>query len=212
MQPNSLTDDQRTDEWFKARLGKATASRFKDIMITIKSGEAAGRKNYRAELVAERLTGTKEETWTSAAMQWGIDNEPLAALRYELLSGNEVQECGFYAHQSLQAGASPDGLVGDDGLIEIKCPNTATHIDTLKRQDIPYQYYWQVMGQLWITGRKWCDFISFDPRMPENAQIFITRIERDESKIKQLEEQVTTFLREVAHDEQFIKSYERASL
>ncbi len=202
------TDDQRTEDWFEARLGRATASRFKDVMLTIKSGEAAGRKNYRAELVAERLTGVRDEGYTTAAMQWGIDNEPLARLRYELLTGNSVEECGFFAHSSLMAGASPDGLIYDDGLIEIKCPNTATHIETLKSKKLPYQYYWQVMGQMWITGRKWCDFVSFDPRMPKNAQIFITTVERDDEAISKLEGQVTTFLREVAADEQFIRNYE----
>lgn len=207
MQPSQVTNDQRTDDWFEARLGRATASRFKDIMLTIKSGEAAGRKNYRAELVAERLTGAKEEGWTSAAMQWGIDNEPLARLRYELLSGNTVEECGFFAHETLMAGASPDGLIDDDGLLEIKCPNTATHIETLRKQEVPYQYYWQVMGQMWITGRKWCDFVSFDPRMPKNAQIFIKTVERDEEAIKRLEAQIITFLREVAEEEQFIRNY-----
>ena len=106
------------------------------------------------------------------------------------------------------AGASPDGLIYDDGLIEIKCPNTATHIETLKSKKLPYQYYWQVMGQMWITGRKWCDFVSFDPRMPKNAQIFITTVERDDEAISKLEGQVTTFLREVAADEQFIRNYE----
>lgn len=202
------TDDQRTEDWFEARLGRATASRFKDVMLTIKSGEAAGRKNYRAELIAERLTGVRDEGYTTAAMQWGIDNEPLARLRYELLTGNSVEECGFFAHSSLMAGASPDGLIYDDGLIEIKCPNTATHIETLKSKKLPYQYYWQVMGQMWITGRKWCDFVSFDPRMPKNAQIFITTVERDDEAISKLEGQVTTFLREVAADEQFIRNYE----
>jgi len=202
------TDDQRTEDWFETRLGRATASRFKDVMLTIKSGEAAGRKNYRAELVAERLTGVRDEGYTTAAMQWGIDNEPLARLRYELLTGNSVEECGFFAHSSLMAGASPDGLIYDDGLIEIKCPNTATHIETLKSKKLPYQYYWQVMGQMWITGRKWCDFVSFDPRMPKNAQIFITTVERDDEAISKLEGQVTTFLREVAADEQFIRNYE----
>lgn len=203
-----MQPEQRTDEWFKARLGRATASRFKDIMLTIKSGEAAGRKNYRAELVAERLTGVKDETWTSSAMQWGIDNEPLARLRYELLTENIVEECGFFTHESLMAGASPDGLIGEDGLLEIKCPNTATHIETLKSQELPYQYYWQVMGQMWITGREWCDFVSFDPRMPKNAQIFIKTVERDTVAIERLERDVVTFLREVSADEQFIRQYE----
>ena len=199
--------EQRTDIWYEARLGKATASRFKDIMTTVKYGEAAAVRNYRAQLVAERLTGTKEDTWTSPAMQWGIDYEPLARLRYELTSNNEVLECGFFSHDTLMAGASPDGLIGEDGLIEIKCPISATHIDTLKSQNVPKLYYWQVVGQMWITGREWCDFVSFDPRMPRNAQLFIKRVERNEDDIADLEEAVSNFLNEVDREEQFIKQY-----
>lgn len=201
-------DEQRTQEWFEARLGKATASNFAAIMAKGRNGyELAARKNYRAQLVSERLTETKDESYSSAAMQWGVDTEETARLRYELRTGNEVTECGFYAHDKLLAGASPDGLIGDDGLVEIKCPNSATHIETLKKQNIPEQYKWQVLGQLWITGRKWCDFVSFDPRMPANAQVFITRIERDDEAINELESEVTTFLREVAAEVQFIENY-----
>lgn len=198
---------QRSDEWFEARLGKATASRFKDVMTTIKTGEAAARKNYRAELVSERLTRTKEDGFTSTAMQWGIDNEDTARLRYELATGNTVEECGFISHYIMQAGASPDGLVNDDGLVEIKCPNTATHIETLKTARVPYQYYWQVMGQLWITGRKWCDFVSFDPRMPKNAQLFITRVEYDDEQVTKLASEVSSFLLEVDREVEFIRQY-----
>lgn len=203
-----LTNDQRTDEWFALRLGRATASRFGDIMAKGRNGyEPAARKNYRAQLVSERLTGVKDETYTSAAMQWGVDNEETARLRYELRTGNEPVECGFFTHDTLQAGASPDGLIGDDGLLEIKCPNSATHIETLKKQAVPSQYKWQVQGQLWITGRQWCDFVSYDPRMPSNAQVFITRVQRDDAAIKELEGQITTFLREVEAEVQFIKNY-----
>ena len=180
-----LTSNQRDDEWFEARIGVATASRFSDIMAKGRNGsELAGRKNYRAQLVTERLTNNREEMRTSAAMEWGTDYEDVARLRYELKTGNSVTEGGFYKHDKLEAGASPDGFIDEDGLIEIKCPNTNTHIETLKRQDIPKQHYWQVMGQMWITGRKWCDFVSFDPRLPEQAQLFITRIDRDDNAIK----------------------------
>lgn len=201
------TNDQRTEEWFDARLGKATASRFKDVMTTIRSGEAAARKNYRAELVAERLTGSKDESFTSAPMQWGIEWEETARLRYELATGNIVEECGFFSHDSLMAGASPDGLVSGSGVLEIKCPNSATHIETLKTQKVPYQYYWQVVGQMWITDRQWCDFVSFDPRMPENAQYFCKRVLRMEEDVEKLEQAVIEFLREVDEEEQFIKQY-----
>lgn len=198
---------QQSEDWFKARLGKATASRFKDVMTTIKYGEPSSVKNYRAQLVSERLTGVRDEGFTTAAMQWGIDNEETARLRYELETGNEVIECGFFDHSTLRAGASPDGLVSGGGILEIKCPNTATHIESLKIQNVPKAYYWQVMGQMWITGRLWCDFVSFDPRMPQNAQVLIKRVERDESAIKDLEQAVEAFLKTVDQEENFIKNY-----
>lgn len=207
MNLDTTNGEQRTDLWIEQRLGKATASRFKDVMTTIKSGEAAARKNYRAELVAERLTGVRDEGFTSTAMQWGIDNEETARLRYELATGNVTDECGFFKHDKLEAGASPDGLINTFGVLEIKCPNTATHIETLRKQEVPYQYYWQVMGQMWITGREFCDFVSFDPRMPQNAQMFIITIERDEVAIEKLAGQVQTFLREVAADVKFVQEY-----
>lgn len=204
---SEITTEQRTDSWYDARLGRATASRFNDVIATIRTGEAATRKNYRAELVAERLTGISTPLFVTQAMQWGIDTEPLARYRYLIASGNKVEECGFYAHKTLMAGASPDGLVGKDGSLEIKCPNTATHIETLVIQEVPKQYYWQIMGQLWMTGRKWCDFVSFDPRLPDNASLFIKRIPRDAEAIKKLEISVREFLQEVALECKFIKKY-----
>lgn len=200
---------QRTDEWYEARLGKATASKFGDVMTVIKTGEAAARKNYRAELVAERLSGQPTDSYTSGPMQWGIDTEPLARLKYVILTGNIVDECGFYEHDSLMAGASPDGLIGNDGLIEIKCPNTATHIETLHTEEIPKQYYWQIMGQLWITGRKWADYVSFDPRLPDNAALFIKRIERDDEQIKKLEANISDFLITVDEEVSFVTNYKK---
>jgi hypothetical protein len=180
-------------------------------MTLIKTGEAAARKNYRSQLVAERLTGQPSDNFTSSAMQHGIDNEELARLEYSLMTGNDVQEAFFETHETLQAGASPDGYVDTDGLVEIKCPNTATHIETLKTNKIPKQYYWQIMGQLWITGRKWCDYLSYDPRMPLNAQIILIRVERNEEDIKRLEEEVRNFLESVDQEEQFIKNYKGES-
>lgn len=209
MLAQEIKADQRTDDWYDARLGRATASRFKDVMTTIRSGEAAAVKNYRAELVAERLTGKPAESFTTQAMQHGIDSEPVARLEYQLFTGRNVTECGFFKHNELEAGASPDGLIGEDGLLEIKCPNTASHIETLIKRAVPSQYFWQVMGQLWITGRKWCDFVSFDDRLPDNAQLFITRVERDEAAIEQLSETVKSFLASVDQEVSFIKNYER---
>lgn len=199
--------EQRSPEWYAARLGKATASRFNDIMSKIKTGEAAARKNYRAELVAERLSGIPSNGYTSTPMQWGIDNEPLAKLAYELHTGNEVLEATFVEHKELEAGASPDGYIGEDGLIEIKCPNTGTHIETLKSGKLPSQYLAQVQGQLWITGKDWCDFVSFDPRLPENAQMLIMRVERDATYIGELKDAVTQFLETVEAEVNFIKEY-----
>lgn len=199
--------EQRSPEWYAARLGKATASRFTDIMARTRSGYAASRKNYMAELVTERLTNQVPENFTSSAMQWGIDNEPLARLEYELATGNEVEETGFWLHDTLDAGASPDGFVNHDGILEIKCPNTATHIDTLESKKVPRQYFAQVQGQLWITGRQWCDFVSFDPRLPQNAQMIIIRVDRDHEYIKGLEEEVTKFLIEVTKQVNFVTNY-----
>ena len=202
-----INAEQRTPEWFSARLGKATGSRFSDIMAKTRSGYSSSRKNYAAELVTEILTNTPSESYTSGAMQWGTDNEPVARLQYELSTGNEVLETGFWIHDTLSAGASPDGFIGTDGLIEIKCPNTATHIDTLISKKLPRQYEAQVQGQMWITGRTWCDFVSFDPRLPENVQMFVVRVERDDLYIKELEEEIIKFLEEVDNLVEFIKSY-----
>lgn len=199
---------QRTDAWYEARLGKATASRFHDILSKTKAGATtAYRKNYKAELVIERLTGEKAPSFTNSAMQWGVDNEPIARLAYTAETGNDVEEAPFVQHLTLEAGASPDGYVGEDGLIEIKCPNPATHIETLWKRAVPYQYIAQIQGQLWITGRKWCDFVSFDPRMPSNVQLFIFRVSRDEEYIEALAEEVEAFLEEVDGDFDFLRSY-----
>lgn len=188
---------QRSDDWFKARLGKATSSNFKDIVTRTKSGYGSARKNYMAKLVAERLTGQIAEGFTSQAMQWGIDTEDSARLAYEFRTGATVVEEGFVEHANMLAGASPDGLVGNEGLVEIKCPNTATHIDTIQKNKIPYQYIPQVQGQMWVTGRKWCDFVSYDPRMPEELQLVIIRIDRDDEYIANLGTEVGQFLDEL---------------
>lgn len=187
---------QGSDEWFAERCGFATASRFKDVLAKVKSGEAAGRRNYRAQLVCERLTGRPAESYTNAAMEWGTATEPVARMAYEARTGNIVIETGFIKHDLIPAGASPDGLVGDDGMTEFKCPNTATHIDTLLKGMSP-DHMPQVQGQMWITGRQWVDFVSFDPRLPERMQLHIQRIERDAEYIKTLEAEVIAFLSEV---------------
>ncbi|MBV9180216.1 MAG: YqaJ viral recombinase family protein, partial [Acidobacteria bacterium] len=160
--------------------------------------EAAGRYNYRAELVVETLTGIPSEQYQSREMLWGIETEPFARAAYELAEDVTVNTAGFVIHPEIERfGASPDGLVGDDGLVEIKCPNTATHIEFLQGAAIPVEYGSQVFAVLACTGREWCDFASYDPRLPEHLRLFVRRIYRDEGIIRQLEAEVQKFLDEV---------------
>jgi putative phage-type endonuclease len=190
--------EQRTPEWFAIRAGKVTASRIGDLMSKTKTGYSASRANYMAQLVCERLTGLQQESYSNAAMQWGTDQEPIARAEYEALRGVFVEEMGFATHPTIEfAGASPDGLVGNDGLIEIKCPNTATHIETLLSGEPDGKYVKQMMWQMACTGRAWCDFVSFDPRMPENLRLFIKRIQRDDKLIAEIEGEVRKFLAEL---------------
>lgn len=189
---------QRTTEWYQARLGLVTASRVYDVLARQKNGKPyAARANYAAELIAERLSGEPAVSFVSAAMQWGIDCESDARTAYEFYHDVTVTEIGFARHPELAAGASPDGLVGDDGLIEIKCPNTATHIDTLRTGAIDPAYLDQMQWQMACTGRQWCDFISFDPRMPESMAMWVRRHPRNDARIAEMEAEVATFLREV---------------
>lgn len=191
---------QGSEQWFAKRIGKVTASRLNDVMATLKSGgEAASRKNYRAQLVAERLTGVKADSFTNGAMQWGTDNEPIARAMYEVKYDVDVEQVDFIDHPSIQmTGASPDGLIDNAGLIEIKCPNTATHIDYLLAGIAPTEYRNQMLWQMECTGRKWCDFVSFDPRMPEDLQLFVIRFERDETLLENLRIEILKFLDETS--------------
>lgn len=190
---------QGTEEWFAARLGKASASRIADIVAKTKTGYSASRENYAAELVAERLTGKRTEGFKSEAMQWGNDQEADARWLYEFMFDATVSQVGLVCHPHINmACASPDGLIGTDGLLEIKCPNTATHIDTLKRGKVPGRYITQMQWQMACTGRLWCDFVSFDPRMPAEMQLFRERIQRDADAIMALEGSVIAFLAEVS--------------
>lgn len=191
---------QGSAEWFAIRAGRVTASRVADVVAKTKTGWGASRANYMAELIAERLTGEPAERFTNAAMQWGTDHEPDARAAYEFFRDASVIEVGFVEHPAIaMTGASPDGLVGDDGLVEIKCPNTATHLDTLLSQTVPAKYITQMLWQMACTGRKWCDFVSYDPRLPESMSLFVKRIDRDDKRIAELETDVSAFLVETAN-------------
>ena len=189
--------EQRTEEWFAARLGKVTASRVADVLAKIKSGESASRKNYKMELVVQRLTNKVGESFTNAAMEWGTEQEPFARMAYEAHTGTFVKEDGFVDHPTIEGfGCSPDGIVGE-GLIEIKCPNTANHIETVLENKAPSKYIPQMQCQMACTGAKWCDFVSFDPRVPEDLQLLVVRVERDQEYIDSREVEVKQFLSEV---------------
>lgn len=191
--------EQRSDEWFQARLGKVTASRIADVMATLKDGSpAATRKNYAAQIVCERLTGTRADSFSNAAMQWGTDTEPQARAVYSMIRGCTVEEIGFVDHPVLRmSGASPDGLIGADGMVEIKCPNTATHIETLLGGGIDDKYMKQMHFQMMCAGRQWCDFVSFDPRLPDEMQIVIQRVDLVSALAAEITEAVATFLDEI---------------
>ena len=192
--------EQRTPEWHAARLGKVTASRVADVIAKTKTGWGASRANLMADLIVERLTGQPASTFTNAAMEWGTEQEPAARAAYSARTGELVEEAGFIDHPRVaSSGASPDGLVGDDGLVEFKCPNTATHLDTLLAGAVPNKYVTQMQWQMACTGRKWCDFVSFDPRLPEHLRMFVKRVERDDALIAGLEADVTAFLEELTH-------------
>jgi putative phage-type endonuclease len=190
--------EQRTDEWFQQRAGPVTASRIGDLMAKTKTGFGASRANYMAELIAERLTGVPKQGFTNAAIQHGVDTEPQARAMYEMETGRSVVETGFHEHPVIAGtGASPDGLVGEDGLVEIKCPNTSTHIETLRGGSIDRKYLLQMHWQMLCTGREWCDFVSFDPRMPPEMQLFVQRVPKDAELAEDITAAVTVFLAEL---------------
>lgn len=189
---------QGTPEWHAIRCGKVTASRIADLTAKIKSGPSASRATYMGELICERLTGVVTEGFKSAAMQWGSDHEPQARLNYAFDRNVEIGEVGFVDHPTIKmAGASPDGLVGEDGLAEFKCPNTATHLETLRTRSVPGVYVKQMYWQMACTGRKWNDFTSYDPRLPEQMQMITVRLERNNEVIQALETEVSVFIAEL---------------
>ena len=190
--------DQRTPEWFAARLGKATASRISDVMAKTKTGYGGSRENYLMELALERITNAQAPFFITAAMQWGIDQEPAARSAYEATTGNFVTEVGMIDHPTIpMSGASPDGFVGDDGLIEIKCPESKKHLKTLSTRKPDGDYVYQMQWQMACTGRQWCDFVSYDPRFPDHLQLIIVRVSRDDDMIAKVEKEVSVFLDEV---------------
>lgn len=189
---------QGSPEWHALRIGKVTASRVSDVIAKTKTGWGASRANYMAELIAERLTGEPAEKYSNAAMAWGTEKEPDARAAYEFFRDAHVVEVAFIDHPSIgMTGASPDGLVGDHGLVEIKCPNTATHLDTLLSQSIPGKYVTQMLWQMEVSGRAWCDFVSYDPRLPETMSLFVKRVERDDNLIDEMRSLVIEFLDEI---------------
>lgn len=195
--------EQRTHAWLMQRVGHVTASRFKHVLARLKPkkpgelGEPAqARRSYLMEVVCERLTGEPAQHYVNAAMQWGIDQEPYAREAYINRTGRQVDEVGFVRHPELMVGVSPDGIVELEGLIEIKCPSTSTHIDTVINGMDP-EHLAQIQGQLWVTGYDWCDFVSFDPRLPKGIDLYVQRIHRDQTYITNLETEVRRFLGEV---------------
>lgn len=190
--------EQGTDAWKAQRLGKVTASRVADVIAKTKTGVSASRVNYEAQIICERLTGVAVEGYTNAAMQHGIDTEPQARSAYEFMRNVDVVLASFVDHPRVpMSGASPDGFVGDDGLIEIKCPQQAAHLETLLTRKVPAKYVTQMMWQMAATERNWCDYVSFNPTFPPHLQLFVQRVHRDEELIFELEKEVLAFLADV---------------
>ena len=186
---------QGTDEWHNARLAKVTASRLSAVMAKTKSGYSATRKNYMMELICQKLSGQREESYTNTAMQRGNDLEPIARGAYEADKGVFVDEVGLILHPAeIDFAASPDGLVGNDGLVEIKCPNTATHVEFLQSGKIDNRYILQMYAQMLCTGRRWCDFVSFDDRLPEKLSFKCVRLDLDEGKASEILVEIKSFL------------------
>lgn len=201
------TLDQRSDAWRQLRAGKLTGSAAKDMLAKIKTGEAAARRDLRYRLVAERLTGQPQESaFVNAEMQWGIDQEPAAIAAYETATGRMVQAIGFCEHDSLLAGTSPDGFVEGDGILSVKCPKTATHIRYLRDGGEPSEHRAQNTHELWLTGRAWIDFVSYDPRLPEALRLFIVRVTRTSDDLRAYDMDARGFLREVETECQCLRS------
>jgi len=196
--------EQGSDAWQNARCGKVTASRLADVLAKTKSGYSASRNNYMTQLVLEKITGgTRAESYSGPSILHGIEQEPFARAAYEAHTGQMVEEVGFIPHPEIEAaGASPDGLVGDDGMIEIKCPSSSTALEVWLTHSqggnpVDAKYYAQMQWQMRCADRSWCDYVVFDPRIPAKAQLFIYRVNRDKAWLKVAEEEVLKFLAEL---------------
>jgi hypothetical protein len=187
---------QGSDAWLQARCGKATSSEFSAILA---KGQGKTRAAYLRRVLAERLTGKPSETYKNANMERGIEQEPYAKMAYEARTGLMVEEAGFIKHDTLEAGCSPDGLVGEDGGAEIKSVIPTVQLDTILGSGYPSEHKPQIQGCLWLTKRQWWDFCSFSPDMPERLRLYIFRVPRDDSYIRTLEAEVKVFLDEVAY-------------
>lgn len=200
---------QGSPEWFAARVGRLTGSRADDMLATIKSGEAAARRDYRLQLACERITGqTQDDVFVNAAMQRGTDCQPLALAAYESLTGTVAAHSGFLAHDQHLAGCSLDGHVGNfEGIIELKCPKSATHLRYLRDGVVPKDYLPQITHNLWITGAQWCDFLSFDDRFPAPLSVFSVRVLAAALDFAAYEASALKFLAEVENEVNAMKGW-----
>ncbi|WP_156851524.1 lambda exonuclease family protein [Bartonella refiksaydamii] len=197
--------EQRTAEWFQARLGKVTASNVYNVLSKTAKGLPTSKyEDYKMKLMTERLTGEISQSYTTAAMQWGIEHEENALREYEFIYDTNVTKCGFIQHPKIEmAGASPDGLIGEDGLIEVKCPRSVNHMRFCISDEIKPEYHAQMQFQMACTGRKWCDFVSYDSRFAGesfNLRMKVKRVHRDEKQIEQINKAVEAFLAEIDQD------------
>jgi putative phage-type endonuclease len=207
--------EQGTPDWLQMRCGSLTSSRLCDALAKLKDPkkESASRSTYRKQLVIERLTGRTTSTYVSDAMIWGIETEPQARIEYEMLTGREVTPIGLALHPEIKYfSASTDGLVGDDGILEIKCLGSINHLDILLSGEIPEDYHWQMLGGMACAERQWCDFVSFDPRLPDDLKLFVKRFSRQDALIRGMELEVVQFLKEVEEMLQRLKSRNREAL
>ncbi|EJF84068.1 hypothetical protein MCU_00736 [Bartonella elizabethae Re6043vi] len=201
--------EQRTAEWFQARLGKVTASNVYNVLSKTAKGMPTSKyEDYKIKLMTERLTEEISQSYTTPAMQWGIEHEEDALREYAFIYDTEITQCGFIQHPTIQmAGASPDGFVGEDGLVEIKCPQSPNHLRFFIDSNIKPEYHAQMQFQMACTGRKWCDFVSYNPNFvgkSTSLRMKIKRINRDEEQIEQINQAVEIFLAEIEQEMQKI--------